>query len=91
MNASSSSPTTSTKPSSTSMESRLVNDRFYRVSDVAVMLCMSRSHAYRLVKQGTIPSLRISQRRIVIPESLLTKWMAQNIYGDIFHEQNANS
>lgn len=40
----------------------------------------------RLVKRGEIPSIRISERRIIVPESMLTKWLATRLYGNIFEE-----
>jgi excisionase family DNA binding protein len=48
----------------------------YTVDEAAEMLRISRAHAYRCIKAGTLPSLRFG-RRIVVPvraiEALLAK------------------
>ena len=64
----------------------MLSEKYYTVPQVAEMICLSRSTAYRLVARGEIPSVRVSQRRIIIPETLLTKYLALRIYGNIFEE-----
>ena len=41
--------------------------RVWTVTEVAVLLGISRAHAYDLVAQGAIPHLRLG-RRIVVPK-----------------------
>ena len=41
--------------------------RVWTVTEVAVLLGISRAHAYNLVAQGEIPHLRLG-RRIVVPK-----------------------
>ena len=41
--------------------------RVWSVTEVAVLLGISRAHAYDLVAQGAIPHLRLG-RRIVVPK-----------------------
>lgn len=43
------------------------------VKEVADALGISRILAYSLVKQGKIPSIRISARRLLIPKAALAK------------------
>lgn len=49
----------------------------YTVSEVAELLCISRSHAYRLVNQGRLPVLDLGTRK-VIPKEYLDKWLKEN-------------
>lgn len=49
----------------------------YTVSEVAELLCISRSHAYRLVNQGLLPVLDLGTRK-VIPKEYLDKWLKEN-------------
>jgi excisionase family DNA binding protein len=48
----------------------------YTVEQAAVALGIGRGLAYEMVRQGSLPSLRLGRRRIVIPraglESMLT-------------------
>ena len=39
------------------------------VEQAAVVYGVSRSTAYELVRRGTIPSIRLSPRRLVVPTS----------------------
>ena len=47
------------------------------VEEMASMLGISRSVAYRLVKEKGFPVIRISDRRIVIPVKSLEKWLME--------------
>jgi len=45
------------------------------VSEVADALGISRMLAYDLVRQGKIPSIRISARRLLVPKQALAKML----------------
>lgn len=53
------------------MESRLT----LKVEEAADLLGISRSHAYDLVREGVIPSLRLG-RRIVVPRRAIETMLA---------------
>ena len=46
-------------------ENEIILDGLERVSDTARFLGMSRSHIYRLIKDGVIPSVKIGKSRRV--------------------------
>lgn len=46
------------------------------VEEVAELLGISRATAYTLAKQGRLPALRISERRIVIPRQAIMDYLA---------------
>ena len=48
----------------------------YTVEEVAELLSLSRPTAYAAVKSGIIPSIRVSERRIVIPKKLLEELLS---------------
>ncbi|RYG19747.1 DNA-binding protein [bacterium] len=51
---------------------------FYRVSEVATILAVGRSHAYSLVATGRIPSVRIGGSRVLrVPAVALRKWIEE--------------
>ncbi len=63
-----------------------MNDRkFLTVPEAAVLLRISRNHAYDLVAQGVLPSIRLG-RRILIPRDLLDQWIREEVAA---HEQAA--
>jgi excisionase family DNA binding protein len=41
--------------------------QFLRVTEVAELVGLRRSRVYELVASGAIPSVRLSQRRILVP------------------------
>lgn len=45
------------------------------VDELAVELGISRPVAYELVKRDGFPSVRISERRIVVPVDKLREWL----------------
>ena len=49
------------------------------VSDVAKFLGVSRTVAYKLVRQPGFPSIRVGEKRIVIPKSKFIEWMDKQI------------
>lgn len=49
---------------------------FYSVPEVAEILGISRSLAYKMVKEKKIPALEIGKRR-VIPKKELQKWTSE--------------
>jgi len=48
-----------------SATNEMLKDGLDRVNDVAAFLRMSRSHVYRLMDQGVLPSVRIGNARRV--------------------------
>ena len=46
----------------------------YTIQEVAEMLGISRSYAYELVRNGTIPVLELGKKR-VIPKEKFNKWL----------------
>lgn len=48
----------------------------YTVDEAAEMLSISRAHAYRCIKAGTLPSLRFG-RRIVVPARAIDALLAK--------------
>ena len=45
------------------------------VHDVANILRISKKVAYKLVNQKDFPSIRVGEKRIVIPKSKFIEWM----------------
>lgn len=48
----------------------------YSVTEVAELLGISRSYAYKLVKEGKIPVLDLGNRKVV-PKAYLDKWIKE--------------
>lgn len=46
----------------------------YTIQEAAEMLGISRSYAYELVRNGTIPVLELGKKR-VIPKEKFNKWL----------------
>ena len=44
------------------------------VQEVAEMLGISKSYAYELIRNGTIPSLQLGKKRVV-PKTKLIEWV----------------
>lgn len=51
---------------------------FLRVEEVALVLNISRATAYNLTKSGEIPTVKIKQKRIVVPKEELLRWIEKN-------------
>lgn len=49
----------------------------YTVREVAEALGISRVRTYELVKEGKIPSVRLSPRRIRIPVEVFEAWLLE--------------
>lgn len=45
------------------------------VEEMAALLGISRSVAYQLVKEQGFPSIRVSDRRLIIPKKSLERWL----------------
>ena len=54
----------------------------YSVDEVAELLGISRPTAYQLVKREDFPSVRLSQRRIVVPADALREWLNRSETGE---------
>lgn len=50
----------------------------YSIAEVAQLLDISRSYAYKLVQQGELPVLDIGTRR-VIPKAYLDEWIREKV------------
>ena len=50
----------------------------YSIAEVAQLLDISRSYAYKLVQQGELPDLDIGTRR-VIPKAYLDEWIREKV------------
>jgi excisionase family DNA binding protein len=49
------------------------------VPDVAKYLGVSRSVAYKLVRQPGFPSIRVGEKRIVIPRDKFKEWIEKQV------------
>jgi excisionase family DNA binding protein len=47
------------------------------VEEMASMLGISRSVAYQLIKEKDFPSIRVGERRVIIPVKSLEKWLEE--------------
>ena len=52
--------------------------RLFTVPETAAILRITRSQAYRLIKQSAIPSIRVGHA-IRVPESRVTSWIENQI------------
>lgn len=52
----------------------------FSIQEVAEMLGISKSYAYELVRNGTIPALQLGRKR-VIPKEEFKKWINGNTDG----------
>lgn len=52
----------------------------FSIQEVAEMLGISKSYAYELVRNGTIPALQLGRKR-VIPKEEFKKWINRNTDG----------
>jgi excisionase family DNA binding protein len=55
----------------------MADQAFLRVRDVQTLLGISRDKAYRMIKAGTLPSVRVGGS-IRIPVAELTAYLAEN-------------
>lgn len=53
----------------------------YSVEEAAVVLGISRNHAYQLAQSGQIPVIRLG-RRVVVPAARLHAWLAGDSAGE---------
>lgn len=53
----------------------------YSIQEAADLLGISRSYAYELVRNGTIPALELGRKR-VIPKEKFVAWLNGNVNGD---------
>lgn len=45
------------------------------VPEAAAKLGVSRQHAYRLIAEGVLPAVRLSERRVRVPSEALDAWL----------------
>jgi excisionase family DNA binding protein len=55
-----------------------MNDQLLTVPEAAKYLRISKSQLYLLVQRKKIPYVRLTEKRIVIRESELQKWIEKN-------------
>ena len=51
------------------------------VEELAKELGISKPIAYELIKREGFPSIRVSERRIIIPVEPLRRWLEENAQG----------
>jgi len=52
--------------------------KVYSIAEVAVVLGISKSYAYELVKERRLPVLEVGKRK-VIPKVSLEQWIQENV------------
>ena len=52
----------------------------YTVKEAAQRLGIAEQTVRRLVREGDIPSIRISPRRIIIPVTAFEAWLAERLH-----------
>lgn len=52
----------------------------YSIQEAAELLSISKSYAYELVRNGTIPALKLG-KRYVIPKEKFNMWVNGNLNG----------
>ncbi len=57
------------------MESTTAERPLLTVPEVATKLGVSRQHAYRLIAEGRLPAVRLSERRLRVPQEALDAWL----------------
>ena len=51
---------------------------FYRVTDLMELLSLGRSKVYEMIKEGSLPSVRLNGTRTLrVPAAALEKWIAE--------------
>ena len=56
-------------------------------NDVRKLLSCSRSVVYSALRQGRIPSIRISPRKIIIPKHRFFEWLGEGGGNDLHPEK----
>ena len=59
------------------MDTKKVERLTMTVKEAGEALGISRATAYALVREGRLPAIRISDRRLVIPKTALEKMLAE--------------
>jgi excisionase family DNA binding protein len=57
-----------------------MNERFFTGGQIAEILCVSRSHVYKLLREGKLPGIRLG-RSVRIRQSDLIAFIEGNITG----------
>jgi excisionase family DNA binding protein len=55
-----------------------MSGKLLKIGEFADRAGISRSLAYELVRAGSVPSIRLSERAVRVPESALEAWIEQN-------------
>lgn len=50
--------------------------KIYKIEEVAIMLGISKSYVYQMIKENKIPVVRLG-RRIIIPKLKFDRWLEQ--------------
>ena len=59
----------------------------YTIKEVAQRLGVAEATVRKLIRTGDMPSIQISQRRIIIPVSCFTDWLERRAIGGEHPEQ----
>ena len=49
----------------------------YTVPEVAKKIGIARGEAYKLARSGRIPTIRIGEKRIIVPVQAFENWLSQ--------------
>ena len=61
----------------------------YSVEEAAALLGIGRGLAYEMVREGTLPGLRLGQRRILVPRGALEALLASSSIVQAWHEHGS--
>lgn len=54
----------------------VMETKVYKIEEVAIMMGISKSYVYQMIKENKIPVVRLG-RRIIIPKVKFDKWIEQ--------------
>jgi excisionase family DNA binding protein len=60
------------------MDTKTLDRWAYTASEVGVLMGISRSQAYALIKSGTLPSVRLGGKLVRVPRESLRAWIRDN-------------
>lgn len=55
---------------------KTMEKRVFTISEIAEILCISKSYAYQLVNEDKIPNIKLGRRKIV-PIDRFNQWLEQ--------------
>lgn len=48
----------------------------YSITECAKLLSLSKSTCYALAEQGRLPTIRITEKRLIVPAKALEEWLS---------------